>query len=162
MQSKPEGVRLAKLGDEERLFALICASDEEWSMGRQDNDKVLGSIEFALGAAPWPKPVFGVVDNGTTFEGGVGMFPTEAWNSHDIYLRVFFHFVRPAYRRSRNAVHLAEFAKWFGDKTGTPVLFELLHPERTEAKQRMYARQAVPVGGLYLHGATAVMKEEAA
>jgi hypothetical protein len=162
MTPKPASVRLAKNTDQELLFALICASDDEWSLGPRDDDKVRNIVHLAtIGGLP-PRPVFGVVKGPSVIEGAVGLYPTEPWNSSSPYLRVFFHFVHPDFRRSRHAVHLSEFAKWFGDAAGLPVLFELLHPERTEAKGRMYERQAKRLGGLYMHGLPAAVKAVAA
>lgn len=153
---KPINVRLARQGDEELLFALICASDEEWSLGSRDADKIRGVIHSATTPVGLPpRPLFGVIEGPTGLEGAIGMFPTEPWNSSDLYIRAFFHFVHPLYRKSRHAVHLTEFAKWFGETAGMPVIFELLHPERTEAKARMYERQAQRVGGLFMHGVMA-------
>ena len=162
MTPKPTEVRLARHGDEELLFALICESDEEWSLGPRDDEKVRDVIGMATMGGPPPRPVFGVVPGPSILEGAVGMFPTEPWNSTEPYIRVFFHFVNPMYRRSRHAVHLAQFAKWFGDCAGLPVIFELLHPERTEAKAALYRRQAAPIGGLFIHGTPAAAKAAAA
>jgi hypothetical protein len=148
-------VSLARPGDEELLFALICASDKEWALGSRDADKIRGVIHAATHGEERVRPYFGVIAGPTVIEGAVGMFPTEPWNSSDYYIRVFFHFVHPLYRRSRHAVNLAMFAKRFGDTAHMPVIFELLHPVRTEAKARMYTRQATPVGGLFAHGMAA-------
>lgn len=162
MTPKPTDVRMAKSGDEDLLFALVCTSGDEWSMGSQDTGKVRNVIGLATSTAPPPRPVFGVIPGKTMIEGAVGMFPTEPWNSSAPYIRVFFHYVHPDCRRSRHAVHLAEFAKWFGELTSMPVLFELLHPERTEAKARMYGRQATAIGGLYMHDVPAAPMQAAA
>lgn len=162
MTPKPPTVRLAKPGDEELLFALVCASDEEWSLGARDPDKIRGVIYAATTGTDSGRPRFGVVSGPSILEGAIGLYPTQPWNSSDLYLRAFFHFVHPLYRKSFHAKHLAEFAKWFGDMAGMPVLFELLHPERTEAKARMYERQASRVGGLFMHGVMAPAVEVAA
>lgn len=153
MIAKPPSVRLARPGDEELLFALVCASDEEWSLGTRDADKIRGVIYAATTGNDAGRPRFGVVAGPSVLEGAVGLFPTEPWNSSDTYLRAFFHFVHPLYRKSRHAVDLRDFAKWFGDMAGMRVVFELLHPERTEAKARMYERGgAEKVGGLFIYG----------
>jgi hypothetical protein len=162
MTVKPDTVRLAKAGDQELLFALACASDDEWCMGERDDDKVRHVIRLAIEGGPPPRPVFGVIRGRSIIEGAIGLYPTEPWNSADPYLRAFFHFVHPEYRKSRHAVHLTEFAKWFAEKAGLPVVLELLHPERTEAKERMYGRQAKRIGGLYIHGAALSARQAAA
>lgn len=162
MTPKPGSVRLARAEDRELLFALICASDEEWSLGVRDPDKIRDVIVSATDDGPAPKPRFGVIMGPTVIEGAVGMFPTEPWNSSDLYIRVFFHYVAPLYRKSHHAVHLRDFAKWFGDMAGIPVIFELLHVERLEAKANMYERGAKKVGGLFMHGMMPQASEAAA
>ena len=53
MTPKPPEVRLARRGDEELLFALVCASDDEWSLGPRDTAKVRDVISLAAaGGAP--------------------------------------------------------------------------------------------------------------
>lgn len=128
-------------------------------MGSRDPDKIRGVIWSAIADTSPSRPRFGVVSGPSVIEGAIGLFPTEPWNSSDIYIRAFFHFVHPLYRKSRHAVDLAQFGKWFADLAGVPLVFELLHPERTEAKERLYGRQATRVGGLFLHGTmTAAVK----
>lgn len=162
MISKPQDVRLARHGDEELLFALIRASDDEWSMGARDDDKVRGVIGNACNASAPPRPMFGVIQGPLIIEGAIGLFPTEPWNSSDLYLRAFFHFVHPLHRQSKHAVHLVHFAQWFGERAGLRVVFELLHPERTAGKARFYSRHARPIGGLYVHDVTLAAEEKAA
>ena len=162
MTPKPPEVRLARRGDEELLFALVCASDDEWSLGPRDTAKVRDVISLAAAGGAPPRPVFGVIEGPAILEGAIGLFPTEPWNSSAPYVRAFFHYVHPLHRRSHHAIHLRDFAKWFGDMAGMPVIFELLHPERTEAKARMYSRGATPIGGLFMHGVPSVTKAAAA
>jgi hypothetical protein len=156
MTDRPADVRLAKAGDEELLFALICASDDEWSLGERDADKIRGVIWNAIDPrVPQPKPMFGVIAGPSIIEGAVGLYPTEPWNSSRTYLRAFFHFAHPLHRKSTHGVHLIQFSKWFGELAGRPVVFELLHPIRLEAKERMYGRHAKKVGALYIHESVA-------
>jgi hypothetical protein len=161
MTPKPPSVRLARDGDQELLFALICASDAEWSMGPRDDGKVRQVVHLATSSGSPPRPVFGVVRGASIIEGAVGLYPTEPWNSSEPYLRAFFHFVHPDHRKSHHAIYLRDFAKWFGDMAGLPVVFELLHPHRTEAKARMYERGATRIGGLFAHGVVAAKQAAA-
>jgi hypothetical protein len=162
MTPKPSDVRLARPGDEELLFALICASDEEWSLGPRDDDKVRDVVAQAIfGGAP-SDPKFGVIRGPSVIEAFIGLFPTEPWNSREMYLRAFSAFVHPLYRRSTHANHLIDFADWFGDMAGLVVIHDLLHPIQTEAKMRLYGRKTTPIGGLFVHGLPAVRKKVAA
>lgn len=151
MTAKPSSVRLARPGDEELLFALICASEEDWSLGARDPDKIRRVIWSAISDTPPPRPVFGVIQGPTVFEGVIGLFPTEPWNSSDLYLRAFLHFVHPMHRKTRHAVDLRDFARWFGEVSGVPVMFELPHSERTEGRARMFERGSERVGDLFIY-----------
>lgn len=153
MTDRPADVRVARTGDEELLFALIRASDDEWALAPRNYDKVRAVLHMATNAeaAGVATPRFGVIEGAHGMEGAVGLYPTQPWDSDAHYLRAFFLYVAPEHRRSTHARHLIEFSKWFGERAGLPVVFELLHPERTEAKARLFARQAKPVGGLYMH-----------
>lgn len=161
MTPKPLSVSLARPGDEELLFALICASDEEWSLGTKDADKIRGVIWAATTGTEPGRPRFGVIAGPSVIEGAIGLFPTEPWNSTELYLRAFFHFVHPLYRKTRHAVELRDFAKWFGDQLKMPVLFELPRIDQTEAKARMYERGADWVGGMFMYRTPIILVEAA-
>lgn len=156
MTSKPSTVRLARPEDEDLLFSLIIAANDEWSLGAMSNEKIRGVIWSALNDPPPQRPVFGVIRGPRVIEGAIGMFPTEPWNSEEIYLRAFFHFVLPAYRKSRHAVELRDFGKWFSEFAGMPILFELPHLDQTEVKARMYERGTDWVGGMFVYRAPVV------
>ena len=81
MTPKPATVHQAKPEDEDFLFALICTSGNEWSMGRQNPAKVRNVIHLATHGGPPPRPVFGVVRGPAMIEGAVGLYPTEPWDS---------------------------------------------------------------------------------
>ena len=148
---KPSSVSLANVGDEEALFELIRASEEEWWLGKPDPDKVRGVIKSAFDDSVFPRPYFGVIKGPAMIEGAVGLFPTEAWNSSDLYIRAFFHFVRPRFRNSKHAVHLRDWAKWFGDEAGLPVLFEQPHMDKQRLKAEMLERGAEWIGGMFMY-----------
>jgi hypothetical protein len=147
---KPSSVTLAKQSDENALFELIRASDDEWSFGKPDADKIRGVIESAFGPMT-PRPYFGVISGPTMIEAAIGLFPTEAWNSSDLYIRAFWQFVRPMYRKSKHAVDLRDWAKWFGDEAGLPVLFELPRMNKMETKAEMLERGAEWIGGMFMY-----------
>lgn len=153
MTIKPSSVTLASEGDEELLFALICSSDDEWGTGGRDADKIRGVIWSAIHGTESPKPIFGVIAGTSVIEAAIGLFPTEPWNSRDLYLRAFFHFVHPLYRKSPHGADLREFGKWFGEVAGMPVLFELPRIDQPGLieKARMFGRGTEWVGGMFLH-----------
>ena len=135
MTPQPADVRLARPGDEELLFALVRASDDEWTLMPRSYDKVRAVVRMATSSevSPDAQPRFGVIDGPHGIEAAIGLYPTQPWDSDAHYLRAFFLYVAPDCRRSTHAKHLMQFAKWFGELAALPVVFELLHPERTEA-----------------------------
>lgn len=152
MSERPTNVRLAKPTDAELLFALVRAADEEWSFGDRDDDKVRDAIWLATSRGEPPRPIFGVIEGANIIEGAVGLYPTERWNSRTQYLSGFFHFVHPLHRKSSSGKDLMRFGEWFADTVGMPLVWELLHPERTDAKVLLYERRATRIGGLFLYG----------
>lgn len=162
MTPRPPTVDLAKPGDEELLFALICAAEEDWSFGTRDADKIRGVVYSATCGKDAERPVFGVIAGESVIEAAIGLFPTTPWNSSDLYLRAFFNFVHPLYRKSRHAVDLRDFGKWFADSAGMPILFEHPRMEQTEAKARMMERGTLWYGGMFLHDGRNVVAEVAA
>lgn len=174
MTVKPPRVRIAGTRDADELFALVWMDDAEWALTTRSSEKVRRVVDLATtredtigpDGLPMLRPTFGVIDGEHSIVGGVGLYPTTTWDSDQHFLRCFFLFVHPAARRSiaaaqtnrpamtqpnSHARHLFEFAKWFGERAELPVVFEILHPERTEAKMRLAGRQATMVGGLFMH-----------
>lgn len=184
MTPKPPTVRIAGARDADELFALIWTSQDEWALTPRSSEKVRRVVHLATtrddvvgtDGSPVLRPTFGVIDGEHGVIGGVGLYPTSQWDSEQFFLRCFFLFVHPGARRSiasaqigrpaltapnSHARHLFEFAKWFGERAGLSVVFEILHPDRTEAKVRLARRHAPMVGGLFMH-VPAVALEKAA
>lgn len=186
MIQRPVTVRIAGARDADELFALAWMEPDEWALTPADSRKIRKVIELATtreemigpDGSPMQRPTFGVIDGEHGLIGAVGLYPTTAWNSVHFYLRCFFLFVHPAARRMQmagvqakrprltppnsHARHLFEFAEWFADRTQTPVVFELLHLERTHQKMKLAERHGRMVGGLFLHSPEAPAAEEAA
>jgi GNAT superfamily N-acetyltransferase len=149
---RPDNVRLARRGDETALFALVCDSDDEWAIGLRDDSKVRDVIELAVSGHDTQRPSFGVIEGADCIEGAVGLYPTEVWNCRKLYLRGFFHYVRPEYRRMPHGRRLMQFAEWFADTAGMLLVWELFHDsDALRSKQDLYARRARMFGSLYLH-----------
>lgn len=154
MTARPPHVRLARGDDADALFALVEISDGEWALGLRDDAKVREVIALATAPGDPPRPSFGMIEGPAGVEGAVGLYPTELWNCRAMYLRGFYHFVHPQFRRGDHAKSLMAFAEWFADTSDMPLVWELLHPLRTAAKAELYGRRAQPFGGLWLyHGA---------
>lgn len=159
MTPKPFHVRVARDDDAEQLYSLIRESEAEWSVAPRNYDKVRGIIHLAVDrtplvdadGSPVMRPIFGVVDGDLGIEGCCGLYPTQQWDSDAQYLRGFFLYVHAACRRSTHAKSLLQFGNWFADRAGMSLIWELLHPDRTEAKARLFARQATQIGALFIH-----------
>jgi hypothetical protein len=151
--------RLARPADAERLFALIVSSEDEWTLAPRNYDRIRAVLDLALDRSqlldldgmPVMRPAFGVIEGEMGIEGACGLHPTQPWDSDALYLRGFFLYVHQACRRSTHAKMLIHFGHQFADVAQMTLIWELLHPERTEAKAKLFARQAPSVGGLYRH-----------
>ena len=184
MTPKPPTVRIAGVRDSDELFALAWMASDEWALTPRSSEKIRRVITLATtreevigpDGNPMHRPTFGVIDGEHGIVGAVGLYPTTTWDSEQFFLRCFFLFVHPSARRSiasvqkhrpaltapnSHARYLFEFAQWFGDRCELGVLFEVLHPERTEAKVRLAKRHGDMVGGLFMH-APALAQEKAA
>jgi hypothetical protein len=102
----------------------------------------------------------GAVLHGQGIAGVIGKNPIQAmiylglrqfWYSREMHLEEMLNFVRPEFRKSRNAVSLIEFAKAASIQIGVPLLIGVVSNEKTEQKIRLYTRRlGRPAGGYWL------------
>ncbi len=162
---RPEHVRIANAQDANQLFALVAESENEWTLLPRNYDKVRRVILTATDPEPLLdaegnevfKPVFGVIDGEDGIVAACGLYPTQLWDSDHYYLYGFLHYARVAARKVITAplpglgTSLMEFGNWFADDTDMPIIWVLMHEERLPAKQRLMARKADKIGGLFMH-----------
>ncbi|HEX3587805.1 MAG TPA: hypothetical protein VH024_17530 [Candidatus Angelobacter sp.] len=141
------------------MFSLIVASGREWALGSQNHDKVRAVIALGVDTTslhdpdggPLMRPIFGVIDGPMGIEGMCGLYPMQQWDSDDLYLRGFFFFVRVECRRSTHAKSLLQFGNWFSDRSEMPLVWEMLNPQHTVEKAKLFARHANLAGYLFMH-----------
>jgi hypothetical protein len=76
------------------------------------------------------------------------------WYTKEPHLEELWAFVRPEFRKSRNAQALVEFAKALAVELKRPLLIGVLSSHRTEQKVRMYRRKlGAPKGAYFLYNA---------
>lgn len=156
---KPENVEVATEKDAAGLLALIQESDRELAVVSRNYDKVRDVIGLAVDrtpimdedGSPFMRPVFGVVLDDAAVVAACGLFPTQPWDSLEFYLRGFFLYVGNASRRTNHGKSLLQFGSWFGDRTEMPVVWEVMNCRVLDERSRMFARHAMPLGGLFLH-----------
>jgi hypothetical protein len=160
MTPKPLHARIAKPTDAEHLFALVVESENEWALSGRSYDRVRAVIALAVDrsplvdvdGSPMMRPAFGVIDGPLGIEAGCGIYPTQPWDSDQTYLRGFWLYVHAACRKTTHAKSLLQFGNWFSDVSGMPLVWELLHPEKVQAKMALFSRSGgTLVGGLFIH-----------
>jgi GNAT superfamily N-acetyltransferase len=73
------------------------------------------------------------------------------WYTSDAHLEELWAFVRPQFRRSKNAQALIEFAKALAVELKRPLLIGVLSSQKTEAKVKLYQRKlGAPKGAYFL------------
>jgi hypothetical protein len=149
--SRPDGVRIAVKADERALFDLLMTrAAEENSMAPVNEFKVLNGIQVATERKGG---VIGIID---TAEGEVAasvclvmaqLWYTESWHYEDLWC-----YVHPDRRKGANnyAQRLIQFAKWFGEQAGCPVLLGVASNTRTLGKIRLYSRNIPLIGAAFL------------
>ena len=151
----PREVRIATPADERAVFDLFMMAADENAMAPVAADKVIAAIRLATerrGA------VIGVTEGDHELAGAVMLGMAPFWYSNDWHVEEFLNFVRPEYRKGArsDARHLIQFAKWWSDTIGIPLLMGVLTHTRTEGKVRLYRRMLPYKGALFLYeGASA-------
>jgi hypothetical protein len=94
------------------------------------------------------KAMIGVIGNGT-LEAMIYLTIGQFWYTDDLHVEELYAYVKPEYRKSRNAKALVEFAKSSALKMNIPLLIGIISNSQTEAKIRLYERQLGPRAGAY-------------
>ena len=97
--------------------------------------------------------IIGVIPGDGEIAAAIYMCISRMWYSHDEHLEELFSFVRPKYRKSKNAEALVEFAMRCGRDTGLGVMIGVITNKRLEAKVRLYRKKlGLPAGAFFVHG----------
>lgn len=148
--SRPLNVRIATRLDEPEILRLMRAAFEEQPIFPLDEEKMLAEIRLATDRKG---SVIGVIDGkDRKIEGYLFAVISQYWYSSDSWhLSELSNFVHPDCRHPGHARSLIEFAKWFAEAMSIPLVMGILSTQRLEAKIRLYRRQIVPCGAIFVH-----------
>lgn len=153
MTEWPEGVRVAVIGDEARVFDLCAIAHSENGFGRLDE---LVVREFIRQSTHQERSIIALIDGPERIEAMLGLRPMKLWYSIDepdsYYWCDAFFVVHPLHRRSRHAAKLFKFARWWETQIKQPVILELLPRDDFEEKDKLFARFGKRIGGAYAIG----------
>lgn len=158
MTDFPKGLRMARKGDEERLFALFCVAHAENGYGDIDGPHVRAVIERGCVG---DRVVIALAEGPERIEAAIGLTPAKRWYStadkpENYYSEDLLIYVHPLHRRSRHAVKLFQFAKYWEQETGLPVVLGVMPKDDLEEKEHLFARFGRRIGSLYLIGGEAM------
>jgi GNAT superfamily N-acetyltransferase len=93
--------------------------------------------------------VLGVIGPIGAVEGMIYLVIGRHWYSRDPHVEEMFNYVRPEFRRSKNAKALIEYAKATAIKLNVPLLIGILSTTDTKRKVAMYERLLGEPAGAY-------------
>jgi GNAT superfamily N-acetyltransferase len=139
-------VRVATFHDLEDLLLLGHELHEENGMMPLDENLIKqGAIDAINGKAS----VIAVIGKPGKIEAAIHLAFNQFWYTSDVHLAELWAYVRPAYRKSRHAHALIEFAKNMAIMFKVPLFIGIVSNERTEQKIRMYRRKLGNPAGAY-------------
>lgn len=149
---RPARVRVAGPADREWLWDQLMMAAAENAMAPINETRVTGALDAMIARE---KAVAGVIDGTSGFAGSIGLTFGQWWYSTEWHVEEMWCFVHPDYRRgAQNKGHakaLLQFAIWWADQVGLPLLMGVLSHKRTEGKIRLYERSIPMAGALFLH-----------
>lgn len=143
------GVRIAGPHDEDAIYEFLLGLWDENGMFPLDEGRARQQIRVAT---EHRGGIIGIIDGPDGIEASIGLFAEPWWYSTDYAIDEKWAFVRPDCRKSPHARNLIEFAKWVSERMQLPLFMGIITTERTAAKERLYQRQLVRAGGLFLWG----------
>jgi GNAT superfamily N-acetyltransferase len=156
MTEFPKGLRIARPGDEDRLFALFMIAHAENGYGDVDHDHVKTVIAKACVG---DNCIIALAEGPERIEAAIGLHPARRWysttNPKNYYSEDLLIYVHPLHRRSRHAVKLLQFAQWWEQETKIPVVLGLMPKDDFEDKERLFERFGRRVGSLFMIGGAA-------
>lgn len=149
MNERPQSVRPARAGDEDKLFNLLCLAYRENAPFTMSDRKVRALIE--AGTSPDKEVIIGVVESDGGIVASVGALFTQWWYTEDFHIDELWNFVHPDHRRSEYAKDLISYMKWISDQMDMTLHMGVLTTTRVEAKIRLYGRQLKQTGAFFMH-----------
>lgn len=144
----PKSVRVAVPSDEVEIIRLMRAAFFEQPIFPLNEDKMRETIRHCVNRKGG---VIGVIDGPKGLEGYLIATLFQHWYTDAWHLEELSNFVHPDCRKPGHAKALIEFAKWFAETMGYPLIMGILSTQRLEAKTRLYQRQIKMVGAVFAH-----------
>lgn len=162
MSDRPDNVRMAVRTDEDPLYDLLLALEDDNSFGiPYDEKRVRAAIERGTRQQG---SIIGVID-GRRGEVGEEHPPELAasicltlnqfWYSEIWMLQEIWVFVRPEYRHNHFERDLFQFARWCKEEMSrqngenTLLVSSVSSPTRLPAKLRLWSRYGKQIGGIF-------------
>jgi|KBSMisStandDraft_5_1062788.scaffolds.fasta_scaffold00041_36 hypothetical protein len=159
----PPGIRLVQPGDERPLFDLCMEAYRENGWGGCDPTAVREVLGKAIAHDGM---IMAVIPGPDRLEAVIGFQPARNWygDAGSWYYVELLVFVHPLHRKSRHAVTLMRFAKWFEAIAEAPVLICSMPRGDAERKRRFFSRYGSLVTDVFMigDGTFRYMKSEAA
>lgn len=146
---KPDKVRIAGRDDEDAIYDLLMALDQDNSFGvPYQESRVRSAIEKGTRGEG---SIIGIIDGGDELAASVCLTFAQFWYSEEWYLAEQWLFVRPDYRQNRFEADLFAFAKWCQSKLGDGMLLisSVSSPARLPAKLRLWGQYGRQIGGIF-------------
>lgn len=144
-------VRPAVMGDFNDLLAIGHEVFHENGLMVLDEEMIRAG---AMAAIQGVDSVIGCIGPVGALEAAIHLSMRHFWYTREPHLEELWAFVRPEFRKSRNAQALVEFAKALAVELKRPLLIGVLSSHRTEAKVKMYRRRlGAPKGAYFLYNA---------
>ena len=144
----PKRVRIAAPQEEDAVMEMCRELHAENGIFKLSEDKVRGILGRAFRREGG---ILGVIGHPENPEAMIYMQMTSMWYTEDPCLEELYTFVRPQFRRSRNAVDLLHFSKWAAETANLPLFIGVISNEQTERKVQLYQRQfSNPAGSFFL------------
>jgi GNAT superfamily N-acetyltransferase len=136
------------MGDYSDLIAMGHEVFQENGLMELDESLIR---EGALAAIRGEESVIGCIGPVGALEAAIHLSMRRFWYTSDAHLEELWAFVRPQFRRSKNAQALIEFAKALAVELKRPLLIGVLSSQKTEAKVKLYQRKlGAPKGAYFL------------
>jgi len=146
---RPANVRLATPADEDQIYWLMKEAHLEQPIFPMDEQKIR---KFIRHATTRKGGVIGVIEGPRGLEAYILAVLSSYWYTESWHLEELSNFVHPNHRKTNHAKHLIQFAKWFSEQLGLPLIMGILSTKRLEGKIKLYTRQGIiPCGALFAH-----------
>src|SRR5215472_11931582 len=151
---RPANVRLASAGDEEALYTLLMALNEDNSFGVPlSEDRIRAVIRRGIERQ---HSMIGVIDGADELAGSINLTLGQFWYSDVWHLNEVWLFVKPDYRRNHFDRDLFQFAKWAREAMSKQLGYEcqvvtsVSSPKDLDLKLRLWRRHGKQDDEIYV------------